>query len=672
MPRTKIILLVFAALALLLVPVSNVLAQTTPCEQTYIVQPGDWLSTIAQKFLGDVKAYDAIVTATNAAAKTDSSFTAISDPNKIEVGQKLCIPPATAVPGREAAGIYTAVGPAADASALIETLALGGDGQARYILNYVGKAEIPAKGTWKQEGNTVTVSLYEQAGKPAQQTMTFTVQDGNLVATNPPNTVYAKTAPSIAFYSGLYLANRKSADGSQTLNSLTLLPNMQAQMLLTNNTDQSVAMQSGAWQIGTHPDTNAPTITVKLTKQNDQTIDETYVFQVQGENLRGIEYNRDVWGTDLTFTKEHSPAEPETPASIMHDQTVGRYTAQLPAADATGRVIVLELNDDDTAVMTTQFIVSQGETSKGEPIVEKGTWQYEQGNVAVTLETKASGTQKLVFAPELLTPNDQPVVVAKRVLQDPVAAGYGSDGLTLTRTPSGQTLSAEHGGVALSFDAQLAKSAQGETLKPIPVQQGPALGGGTPAAIRFMFNGVQAEEYFNPMQPQVLVYKTEDWIKLDPSTAASVQALQTLLKEKPATFEKGIPVLPPIPAQQVFRVKPQYYNFQNGTGIGFVSYYAQDVSPVTANQIFYTYQGLTNDGKYYVAAFYPLTTALLPQKADAAFGGQSYDEWAKNYETYLAKLVQDLNGLNDAAYSPDLVLIQELAKSINVGAATLQ
>lgn len=660
MTHIKFLVLLGAVVALLLAPLQNASAQTAPCEQTYIVQVGDWLSTIAQKFLGDVNAYQAIVTATNEAAKTDSSFTAIADANKIEVGQKLCIPSANVVPGHESVGIYTAVGPAADASALIETLTLGGDGQARYILNYVGKAEVPAKGTWSQDGTTVTVSLTEQAGKPTQQTMTFNVQDGNLVSTTSPNTVYAKTSPSVAFYSGLYTANRNSADGSQTLNALTLLPNMQAQMSLTNNTDSSFVLQTGTWELGTDKDTNAPTITVHLTAQNDQPIDQTYVFQIQDDNLRGIAYDRDLWGADLTFSKYHAPAEPETPALAMRNQTVGRYTAQLPAADAVGRVIVLELNQDDTAVMTTQFI------GKGEPIVEKGTWQMDGGDVAVTL-----GTDKpLVFAPEFLTPNDQPVV-AKLVLQDPVAAGYGSDGLTLKRVPSGVTQTFEYGGVSVASDVELAKSAQSETLPAVPLQEGPALGGASPAAIRFVFNGAKAPDYFDPHVPQVLVYKTEDWVKLDPSTAASVDALKKMLQEKPKTFDKGIPVLPPIPAAQVFQVKPRYYDFQNGTGIGFITHYAQDVSPVMDYHPFYTYQGLTNDGKYYVAVFYPVTTALLPTDPEAAMGGKSYDEWAKEYEAYLNNLVKEMDGLVDAAYSPDLVLIYEMVKSINVSDTTL-
>jgi hypothetical protein len=879
--RTSKFFLLSALVALLLsisaVPAAFAQPNTqAACEQTYIVQKGDWLSTIALKFLGDVKAYPSILQATNDAAKTDSSFATIADANKIEVGQKLCIPAVTAVPGRELAGIYTTVGPAADASALVETLVLGGDGQVRYTLDYIGKASIDAKGTWKQEGNTVTVLLYEQAGKATKQTMTFTVQDGNLVATNPPNATYTKTAPDVAFYSGLYTANRSSADGSETLTALALLPNGEAQLTLSSSSNPFI-LQTGTWKAGTNPDTNTPSITVNLTKQGDQTIEETYVFQVDGENLRGTQYNADKWGTDLTFTKFHAPAEPQTPASgaahpsalagiyttvgpaadasalvetlelgadgkasytldyigkasidaqgtwkqegdtvtvtlteqagkptaqtmtftvkdgnlvattppnatyakttpevaaysglytanrasadgsetltsltllpngqaqmtlssssnpfILQtgtwttgtisgtsapsvtvnltkqgDQTInetyvfqvdgdnlrgteynkdkwgtdltftkfdapaepqtpasiaeqlaahiGSYTAQLPAADAIGRVLVLDLMADNKTTLTTQFI------GKGEPIVDNGTWTVDQKNVVVELED-ANSKQTLTFAPNGST----------LVLQNPEEAGYGSAGLTLTRVGSGNVHTAEFGGVSLSFDDQLAKSAQGQTLKAVPVTEGPALGGATPAAVLFTFNGQTLPEFLDPSVAQVLVYKTEDWTKLDPTTAKSVEDLQALLKNKPADFAEQIPVLPPFPATQVFHVHPKYFDFKNGTGVGFVTYYAQDVSPVLADRIFYVYQGLTNDGKYYVTVFYPVTTALLPSDHTAALGGQSDEEWAKNYETYLAALIKDLDGLVPAAYTPNLMLVEELVKSINISETTLQ
>lgn len=68
------------------------MAQSEMCAQDYVVQADDWLSKIAEKFLGDVLAYNAIADATNAAAAAGGAYDPIADPNIIEVGQVLCIP----------------------------------------------------------------------------------------------------------------------------------------------------------------------------------------------------------------------------------------------------------------------------------------------------------------------------------------------------------------------------------------------------------------------------------------------------------------------------------------------------------------------------------------------------------------------------------------------------
>ncbi|MCB0167399.1 MAG: YbaY family lipoprotein [Anaerolineae bacterium] len=68
-----------------------VLAQTPPeCEFEYTVQAGDWLSKIAEKYYGDILAYQTIVDANN--AQTDDAFVDIADVNLIEPGWLLCIP----------------------------------------------------------------------------------------------------------------------------------------------------------------------------------------------------------------------------------------------------------------------------------------------------------------------------------------------------------------------------------------------------------------------------------------------------------------------------------------------------------------------------------------------------------------------------------------------------
>jgi nucleoid-associated protein YgaU len=58
-------------------------AANNPYTQTYVVQSGDTLSKIAQKFYGDAGLYPKIFQANK---------DVLSDPNKISPGQKLRIP----------------------------------------------------------------------------------------------------------------------------------------------------------------------------------------------------------------------------------------------------------------------------------------------------------------------------------------------------------------------------------------------------------------------------------------------------------------------------------------------------------------------------------------------------------------------------------------------------
>jgi ribose transport system substrate-binding protein len=99
------------AFILTLKPTATLAQQEVTCESDVVVQADDWLSKIAEKFLGDVLAYQAIADATNIVADTDSSYTKIENVNVIEPGWKLCIPSA------EQAGALLANAPVAEAAA---------------------------------------------------------------------------------------------------------------------------------------------------------------------------------------------------------------------------------------------------------------------------------------------------------------------------------------------------------------------------------------------------------------------------------------------------------------------------------------------------------------------------------------------------------------------------
>jgi transforming growth factor-beta-induced protein len=62
------------------------------CSEDYQVQADDWLSKLAAKFYGDPLAYPALFEATNRMAQESDLYSTIEDPNRIEIGQTLCVP----------------------------------------------------------------------------------------------------------------------------------------------------------------------------------------------------------------------------------------------------------------------------------------------------------------------------------------------------------------------------------------------------------------------------------------------------------------------------------------------------------------------------------------------------------------------------------------------------
>jgi hypothetical protein len=93
LPKIISTLLVVPFLVTVVSPTSAAPAhQAAACSQDYNVQADDWLSKLADKFLGDVQAFPLIVDSTNAAALADGSYASIANPDLIEIGWKLCLP----------------------------------------------------------------------------------------------------------------------------------------------------------------------------------------------------------------------------------------------------------------------------------------------------------------------------------------------------------------------------------------------------------------------------------------------------------------------------------------------------------------------------------------------------------------------------------------------------
>src|SRR5262245_30637932 len=95
--KLNVLIVLLSCLSLLAGRAPTALAQESPdeitCASDYTVQASDSIATIAQKHYGDISPYQVIVDATNLAAQRDPKYKPIADPNIVEVGQVLCLPP---------------------------------------------------------------------------------------------------------------------------------------------------------------------------------------------------------------------------------------------------------------------------------------------------------------------------------------------------------------------------------------------------------------------------------------------------------------------------------------------------------------------------------------------------------------------------------------------------
>ena len=168
----------------------------------------------------------------------------------------------------------------------------------------------------------------------------------------------------------------------------------------------------------------------------------------------------------------------------------------------------------------------------------------------------------------------------------------------------------------------------------------------------------------NQYQPaRILIFAVTDWQNYNPEAVKRIQALTQLLKDKPTSFgaQDAIPVLPVFNAAQVFRARIGYFNFQNGSGVRFITQYDQGPIPINNSELFYTYQGLTTDGKYYVAAFFPITYATLP-----ADNSNASTVVGPDFQAYLDETTKTLDAASDDSFSPAIGTLDKTLQSLKV------
>ena len=181
-----------------------------------------------------------------------------------------------------------------------------------------------------------------------------------------------------------------------------------------------------------------------------------------------------------------------------------------------------------------------------------------------------------------------------------------------------------------------------------------------PEHVRISFSGYALQGTFH--EPRIHIYPIRELEDSGEITANVVAALRQLLAKRPAAADE-IPFLPLFNAAQAMRTQVAYVNFQSGTGVRFLTHYAQALVPVNNNELFYTFQGITRDGAFYVAAILPVSHPTLPADGSAPVPDGEF-------ETYFRDVEQQLDAQDSSTFTPDLSLLDEMIRSLELPQAT--
>lgn len=222
------------------------------------------------------------------------------------------------------------------------------------------------------------------------------------------------------------------------------------------------------------------------------------------------------------------------------------------------------------------------------------------------------------------------------------------------------------------IDSLLAQNINISTYPGDPVEYGPGFSDAPHTAIT-LYNVLPGPEGQWDIVGGIKVY-TMETLATYPFLQAQADALHVLLADRPdlsaymAVQENvtanALPYVPVLPHGQIIRAKAEYVDTGLVQGIRYLTVNKADASPFLSDEFSYTFQGISADGKYYVAVTMRLMTSVFPAEIGADFNMESF---LNRLQAYLAESVEKLNAAGADAFQPPLDTLDRMIGSFRFG-----
>jgi hypothetical protein len=231
---------------------------------------------------------------------------------------------------------------------------------------------------------------------------------------------------------------------------------------------------------------------------------------------------------------------------------------------------------------------------------------------------------------------------------------------------------------SFNFDPAVAKRVEPATVEAVSLSQNGPNYEAHPAFVQFSLlgynQGLHDQLPSPPATPRLAAFPTRYFQEYGPGDPTGfprqLEELQSLLEsetnlaercnqDSPRSGALTLPFLPWMNSVQVFCAQPQYVEFSGGRGIRYLTSFSQGILPVVDSSVFYTFQGLSQDGVFYFSAIFPVLTGIFPFEAHPPVEGQ------QPQNVTIAQLIE-LNSQSEDLFQPALGQLDALVESLNV------
>ena len=220
--------------------------------------------------------------------------------------------------------------------------------------------------------------------------------------------------------------------------------------------------------------------------------------------------------------------------------------------------------------------------------------------------------------------------------------------------------------VSFTIPLGVAQDAQSEMVSAVTDPNNAGWWEVAPEHLEFTLTGYQVQDKM--LEPQIFVYPANEYTQLNPQAAEQIQKLKTALSGGPLTKD----ALPSwmVNAGQIFTAKAQVVPFQSGRGVRFLTQYAQYPAPANNRELAYHFQGLTDDGRYYVVAVLPVTSSILAEdekpESPVPSEGVQLPAGGMPDQAYYDSVTKALDAMYEDSFNPSLFQLDALIQSITV------